>query len=187
MNIIIVDVTHIKDIEVEDEVTAYLENPNGATGVFITSTGEAPGTNRLEICGEKGKIVAEGGSLSFIRNVISSRKFSKISKERFKKPESWDIKIPVQRKGDQQHLVVLQNFVDAILDKIPLIAPAQEGINSVEMINAILYSSLIGKPIKLPLDGAVYERKLKKLISDSKFKKRTVKRILTKENMDDAF
>lgn len=40
---------HFHEIEVEDDVTAYVEYPNGATGVFISTTGEFPGTNRFEI------------------------------------------------------------------------------------------------------------------------------------------
>ena len=53
------------DIEVEDDVTAYLEFPNGATGVFVTTTADAPGTNRLEVTLEKGKLVAEKDELKF--------------------------------------------------------------------------------------------------------------------------
>src|SRR5207237_7191038 len=52
------------DIEVEDQVTAFLEHPNGATAVFTTTTGEAPGTNRLEIEGDHGKVVVEDGKIT---------------------------------------------------------------------------------------------------------------------------
>jgi len=58
----------------------------------------------------------------------------------------------------------MKNFVAAILDKTPLIAPAREGIHSVELANAMLYSSLIGKTVELPLNGRAYERKLKAMI-----------------------
>src|SRR5690625_7919886 len=56
-----------RNIEVEDDGTAYVEYENGATGLFVTSIGEAPGTNRLEISGDKGKIVVEDGKLTFWR------------------------------------------------------------------------------------------------------------------------
>src|SRR5437867_1832706 len=62
-------------IEVEDEVTAFLEYPNGATGVFVATTGEAPGTNRLEIVGEKGKLVLEQGTLTLFENAIETSVF----------------------------------------------------------------------------------------------------------------
>ena len=73
-----------------------------------------------------------------------------------------------------QHATLTQNFVDAILDGTPLIAPGEEGVRSVELANAALYSSLIGQPVQLPLDAAAYERKLQELISNSKFQKKVV-------------
>lgn len=162
------------NIEVEDEVTAYMEYRNGATGVFIASTGEAPGTDRLEIAGENGKMVIENGKVLFVRNEIPVTKFSRTVKESFARPEVWNVEIPVQGGGGQ-HVEIIQNFVDAILDGVPLIAPAREGIHSVELGNAMLYSSLIGKPVDLPLDGKAFERRLKKLIRESRFVKKVVK------------
>jgi predicted dehydrogenase len=161
-------------IEVEDEVTAYFDYKNGATGVFITSTGEAPGTNRLEIVGDRGRVVVEGGKITFTRNEESSAKFLRTSKEWFATPDVWNVDIPAHNGGGQ-HTEIMQNFVDAILDGKPLIAPAREGIRSVELGNAILYSSLTGKPVDLPLDGKKYERMLKKLIKESTFVKKAVK------------
>lgn len=162
------------NVEVEDNVTAYLEWPNRATGVFITSTGEAPGSNRLEIVGERGKIVVENQKITFTRNETSMFEFSKTSKAGFAKPEVWNIEIPYDTmSGQHQHLT--QNFVDAILDGAPLIAPASEGVDSVELANAILYSSLENRTIEMPLDSAAYERRLQQLIAESKFEKKVVK------------
>ncbi len=157
-------------IEVEDDVTAYLEYPNGATGVFITTTGEAPGTNRLEITGDRGKIVIENGTVQFTRNEIPSNVFLKTSQEGFATPAVWNIDIPVSG-ASPQHQGITQNFVDAILDRTPLIAPAVEGIHSVELGNAMLLSSLTGRTVDLPMSGAAYERLLKKLIASSKTRK----------------
>ncbi len=164
------------DIEVEDEVTAYLEYPNGATGMFVASTGEAPGTDRLEIAGDRGKLVYEDGKLDFLRNEVSARKFSKTSKGSFDRPEAWKIEIPV-RDARNGHSVVTQNFVDAVLDGALLIAPAEEGIHSVELATAMIYSSLMDKTVELPLDGKAYERKLKQLIAKSTFKKKGVRQV----------
>lgn len=161
------------NIEVEDNVTAYLEFPNGATGVFITSTGEAPGTNRLEICGERGKVVLENNKLTFTRNEVSMIQFSKTSKAGFAKPEVWNIEIPTEGTGGQ-HAEITQNFVDAILDGAPLLCPASDGVHSVELANAILYSALIGKTVEMPLDAHAYEQRLNRLISESKFEKKTI-------------
>jgi predicted dehydrogenase len=161
------------NIEVEDNVTAYLEYPNGGTGVFVTSTGEAPGTNRLELIGERGKLVVEGGKVHFTRNEVSMLEFSRTAKAGFAKPEVWNVEIPVESTGAQHHEIT-QNFVDAILDGAPLVAPAAEGIWSVELANAILYSALTQQTIDLPLDGLAYEQKLNQLIAESKFEKKVV-------------
>lgn len=155
------------NIEVEDNVTAYLEYPNGATGVFITSTGEAPGTNRLEITGTRGRIVVEKDKLLFTRNEVDMIEFSKTSPSGFAKPEVWNIEIPIENAATP-HAALMQNFVDAILDGTPLIAPGEDGIHSVELANVMLYSSLIGQTVQLPLDSAAYETKLNELIANSK-------------------
>jgi len=160
------------DIEVEDQVTAYLEYPNGATGVFITTTGEAPGTNRLEIAAEMGKVVVEGGKISFTRNEVPMGEFCRTSPRGFGSPPVWHVEIPISR-GQTGHRVVTQNFVDGILDGAELITPADEGINAVELINSMYYSSLMEKTVELPLDSAAFEAKLKELCATSKFVKKT--------------
>ena len=162
------------DIEVEDEVTAYLEYENGATGVFIASTGEAPGTDRLEIVGDRGKLVFENGKILFTRNEVGTQAFNKSAKGGFDRPEVWNVEIPIPG-GKAGHSVITQNFVDAILDGVPLIAPAEEGIRSVEFANAMIYSSLLKETVELPLDGAAYEAQLMSLIADSKFEKKGVR------------
>lgn len=156
-------------VEVEDEVTAYLEYPDGATGVFIASTGEAPGTDRLEIVGTRGRLVVEDERIVFTRNEIPSDVFIRTSKEKFSKPGVWNIDIPVPA-GSTKHAIITQNFVDAILDGVPLLARGEEGINSVELANAMVFSTRLGKPVDLPLDGAAYERVLKRLIAESKLR-----------------
>ena len=157
-------------IEVEDSVTAYLKYPNGATGVFITTTGEAPGTNRLEVAGDRGRVVLENGQLVWTRNTVSMAEFRAKEQTTFAKPETWKVEIPCDGRGGQ-HDAIMQNYIDAILDGVPLIAPAEEGINSVELCNSMLYSSFTGKPVDLPIDSSSYSRLLKKLIRDSTFRK----------------
>lgn len=164
------------DIEVEDDVTAYCEFANGATGVFITSTGEAPGTNRLEIAAERGRLVYENDTISFTRNEVPMSEFSKTSTQAFARPDSWDITVPAASHGGQ-HNEILQNFVDAILRGATLVAPAVEGIHSVELANAMLMSAWTDKAVSLPIDGKKYERLLKQKIAESaktKKKARTI-------------
>ena len=140
---------------------------------MITSTGEAPGTNRLEVATERGRIVYENDRLSLTRNEVAMSEFSRASKEGFVKPATWDISIPLSGHGGQ-HVEILQNFVDAIIDRKPLIAPASEGIRSVELANAIVMSAWTKKPIDLPLKGKTYERHLKQKIAGGR--SRTAKR-----------
>jgi len=160
-------------IEVEDNVSAYFEYPNGGTGIFVSSTGEAPGTNRFEIAGTRGKVVLERDKLSFTRNETDMLQFSQTAKVGFAKPEVWQVDIPFDNAPDP-HAVLVQNFVNAILEGEPLIAPGEEGIYSVELANVILYSSLLDRTMPLPMDGAAYEQKLNKLISESKLEKKAV-------------
>ncbi|MEM6822817.1 MAG: Gfo/Idh/MocA family oxidoreductase [Verrucomicrobiota bacterium] len=165
------------DIEVEDDVTAYFEYPDGATGVFITSTGEAPGTNRLEITAERGRLVYEADKLTFRRNEQETSAFSKETDQSFGGPPVWNVEIPVTGGHGEQHVGILKNFTNAILDKTPLIAPAKEGIKSVELGNAILCSSLKNQTIDLPMNGKSFETILKNLIKNSKFKKKVRKNV----------
>ncbi len=161
------------DIEVEDNVTAYLEFTGDATGTFVSSTGEAPGANRFEIVGTRGKLVLENERLSFTRNETDALEFSKAARLGFAKPEVWNVQIPFEN-ATNGHAVLMQNFVNAILDGEPLLAPGAEGIHSVELANAILYSSLLGQTLELPMDSTAYERKLNELIAGSKLQKKVV-------------
>lgn len=157
-------------IEVEDQVTACFEYADGATGTFISSTGEAPGTNRFEIAGSRGRVVLENNRLHFTRNETDALEWSRTAAVGFSKPEIWNIDIPFTDAA-QQHATLMQNFVGAILDGTPLIAPGSEGLHSVELANAIVFSSLLGQTVELPLDGAAWEQRLAQLIRDSRFAK----------------
>jgi predicted dehydrogenase len=161
-------------IEVEDDVTAYWEWADGATGVFISTTGETPGTNRLEIAGTCGKLVLENNRLAFTRNDGDALEFSKTAKQGFANPEVWNIEIPFEN-AVLPHAIMIQNFVNAILDGEPLIAPGEEGIHSVELANVMVYSSLLEQTVELPMDGAAWEEKLNQLIAESKIEKKVVK------------
>jgi predicted dehydrogenase len=154
-------------IEVEDDVTAYLEYDNGATATFIASTGEAPGTNRLEVAAENGRLVVEGDKLVFTRNEIPVSEFSRTTKEIFSAPKTTVEEFTFPDHGEQ-HIGIMRNFAAAILEGKPLIAPAAEGIFSVELANAMLLSTFEDRQVALPLDGAVYARALEKKIAEAR-------------------
>ncbi len=158
------------DIEVEDDVTAYARYANGATGVFITTTGDAPGTNRLEITGSRGKLIMEDGKLTFWRTRQDARVFNREFKGGFGAPESWKCEIPVG-SGGEQHKGITKNFVMAIVKGTKLLAPGIEGINSLSLSNAMLLSTWEDRTVELPIDEEAYHAQLKTRIESSRFKK----------------
>jgi predicted dehydrogenase len=158
-------------IEVEDEVTAFFEHENGMIGHFITTTAESPGTNRLEIVGENGKLVYENQKLTFYRNRRSM--FAQIADAPggFDKVEVEVGDVSFEHHGKPGHRFVIENFGNAILHGESLIAPAEEGLQSVMLANAILLSSFEGKPVELPIDADAYESQLLQRIETSTFRR----------------
>jgi len=133
------------DIEVEDDVTAFMQYENGMTGVYITSTGEAPGTNRLEIACDMGRVVVEDNKITFNRNVIGEREFNKTFTGIFGAPECWNCEVPADTSGGEQHVGIFKDFTRAILKGTKLLAPGEEGVNGLTISNAIHYSAWTGK------------------------------------------
>ncbi len=161
------------DIEVEDDVTCYMEFANGASGAFITSSGETPGSNRFEIAGTKGRLILENDRLTLTRNAVPSDEWCKTSKIGFQKPETTVEEIPIP-SADAAHATLMTNFVNAILDGEALIAPGVEGLGSVELANVMVYSGLLNESVDLPMDGAAWEAKLNELIANSTHEKKVV-------------
>lgn len=154
------------EIEVEDQVTAYLEYEHGKNGVFVTSTAEAPGTNQLEVVGDLGKIVLDGERLLVTRNATSTMDAIRHGPARRAMPLATTEELSFSAGGDGRNAVV-RNFVSAILEGEALIAPASEGICSVELGNAMIYSGLTRETVELPLDPALYAARLARLIQRS--------------------
>lgn len=161
-----------RDIEVEDDVTAYVEYENGATGLFVTSIGEAPGTNRFEISGDKGKLVVENGKLTFWRLRTPESQFNQEFKGGFGSPESWKIDIPTPGENSQ-HNGILKDWVNAILNGTELLAPGIEGINGLTLSNAMHLSAWTDDWVDLPFDEDLYYEKLKERIDNSTFTKKS--------------
>ncbi len=156
------------DIEVEDDVSCYCEYPNGATGVFITTTADAPGTNRFEITGTKGKLVFENNKLYYTELKVDEREHCYTTTAGFKKPDAYPT-VEVELEGEHtNHYGICNNVIDAILDGAPLLAPAEEGIRGVELANAMLLSEWLKKEVTLPIDGKLFYEELKKRIAISK-------------------
>lgn len=157
------------NIEVEDDVTAYLEFPNGATGVFVTTTGDAPGTNRFEITLEKGKLVCENDVLTLTELAESERTFCFTCPEGFKQPDKKTMTVETDGRNPQ-HNGVLEAFAGRILHGTPLVAEGVEGINGLTLSNAMHLSSWLDKTIELPIDEDLFLEELNKRRATSKVK-----------------
>lgn len=151
-------------------MTAYVEYANGATGVFVTTTGEAPGTNRFEVNGDRGKIVIEDGKLTFWRLRESEPEFNGRFTGGFGQPECWkcDVPIPGVESG---HPGLIRNWVDAIRTGAPLIAPGEEGIHGLTLSNAMLLSTWTDHWVDLPIDEELFYEHLQERIAQSVTKK----------------
>ena len=139
------------DIEAEDDVTAFVEYPNGATGVFVTSTGDAPGSNRLEGTGDNGKIVVEDGRLTFWRLDVPEPRFRREHRTGSDQPGHTRVDIPVDGETTG-HIGIMRNFVDAITDGADLLAPGEEGIRGLSISNAMHLSAWLDDWVPGPPD-----------------------------------
>lgn len=170
-----------RDITVEDDVTAYFEYPNGATGTFITCTHDALGTDRLEIHGDNGKIIITDSKCVTVKKMdkpedvwnheldfrqmlalVKGQTQQKLyTEETFECPENWD----------QQHIDVLINFTNAIAKGEELIAPGAEGIKAVEIANAMFLSDWLGHSVTIPVDDELFYEKLQEKVQEEKNRK----------------
>ncbi len=157
------------DIEVEDDVTAYLEYPGGATGVFITSTGDTPGTNRFEVSCDAGKLVCEDGILTLHKTDVGVEEFLRSSKESFAKPACTVSQVETDG-ANEQHTGILNSFAATILHGAPMIAPGEEGIFGLTLSNAMHLSSWLNRPVEVPLDEDLFLAELNKRRAASRVK-----------------
>ena len=151
------------EIAVEDQVTAYLEYDSGKNGVFVASTGEAPGSNCLEVVGDLGKVVVERDGLKVTRNARSTLELLRTGPARVQPASQETENIPLAH-GPTPLTGMIQNFVNAILEGEALVAPASAGLASVELANAMIYSGITKQTVELPLDPALYVAELARLI-----------------------
>ena len=162
------DVAKYHNIEVEDDATIFTRYKNGATGVFMTSTGEYPGTNRLEISGDLGKIVLENGTLKWYKLKDPIQRIISESEQGFAQIDC-DYEEIGQDKPETAHKGILQNFTNAILFGEKLISPGTDGINELTLSNAAYLSQWQGnREIALPFDSELFDNLLAEKIKQSK-------------------
>lgn len=162
------------DIEVEDDIVAMLEFENGATGTFITSTGQTPGVNRLEIVGDNGTIIFDDQGLRYWKNAQPASEFCHTTDQRFGNVPVTKFNITPPKNKMSAHRMITTNFIAAIAKGEKLIAPATEGIHGLELGNAMLMSGITGQPVNVPTDREAFDQLIQKLIKESTFEKKTV-------------
>ena len=159
----------LHDVEIEDEVTTYVEYANGATGTFITTTGEAPGANRFEVVCDGGTLVCEGNKLILKKLEMRESEFTKVNKVAFASPKCTIS--TVETDGlNPQHRGIRDAFAAAILRDEPLIADGREGINGLMLSNAMHLSAWTGKTVELPFDEQLFKDLLMDHVKNSRRK-----------------
>jgi len=138
-------------IDVEDDVTALLELANGGHVLFVASTGEAPGSNRLEVAGSLARVVIEGDGVEMIRNSTSAQALARTGKAHERAP-----KVLVERhtlaRGGLDPAALLEDFVASVRHGIPPRASAASSLSSLDLADAILRAGSEGRPVMpLPL------------------------------------
>ena len=158
------------DMETEDDVTAYMEFPNGATGAFITTTADTPGSNRLEIIGTKGKLLCEKDKLHFFRLEKDCNEWLKTADNGFSEPKYTEEIINQIPEKNTQHVGILNNFANAVLGIEPLYVNGVEGMNCVQLINGMLLSTWKNDMVSIPVNEDEYLAELEKRIKTSRLK-----------------
>lgn len=152
------------NVAIEDDVTIYGEYENGAVATFITTTGEAPGTNRLEIAGDKGKIVIEGGKLKWWKLATPEREFCFTCPKGMAVPETEYEEIDEVKVNG--HATVLEAFAKSVLEDTPMVADGREGLNSLSIANAAYISTWTNDFAEIPVNEEIFEKHLKDLCAN---------------------
>jgi predicted dehydrogenase len=149
--------TLFHQIETEDTAQAMLEWPGGAWGSVHISTAEAGQPQRLEILGTKGCLRIGGGNskLTFQQFEADLREFLPTSPSPFSPPAMQPVPVELG-PGAGNHLAIYRNLHEAILQGTPLIADGVAGRMSLELANAMIYSSYTRREVELPLDRRAY-------------------------------
>ena len=148
--------TNVHTIPVEDTASALLEWHDGAVGFLYVSTGEAAPKQDVEIVGTRGILRLGSGTLGFQEFESEVAEFLTTVQSSFPHLPLKDVPVALD-EGQGDHTAVYRDFHQAILTGGKPLADGVEGRMSLQLANAIIYSSHTRAPVDLPLDGEKYE------------------------------
>ena len=144
------------DFLVDDAVDIQFSYDSGFHGTMISATGEAPGVNRLEIWGSRGRLtVEETARLFFDENAMSTEEFGLVNTEKFAGIPHTQREIQLE-ETENLYVQILRNFGQHLLDGVPLIAEGIDGLRQVQLANAVYLSGWEGRKVALPVDNGAY-------------------------------
>lgn len=129
------------NIEVEDEATSYFKWDNGVTGVFIASTGEIPGINRMEISTDRALITVYKDKIEILSNDKEDKYYLGLPDENFKTNSKFEL---YEFEKNDAYKEVLLKFANN-----ELVAEGNESLMSLYLSNAMYLSSWKSKNIKI--------------------------------------
>ncbi len=157
-------------IECEDSAQAMLEFADGAPGYLHISTVEAGIQRRLQIVGDRAALELIGDALTVYHYDTPLSEFSLASPEMFGAPQvrAEEIVFP-NGNGGGGHGAVYRDLQRAIREGGRPRTDAREGLMSLELANAVIFSSHTGQAVTLPLDRTAYSA----LLADLRAGRRT--------------
>ena len=155
--------TMYHNIEVEDIASATILFENGAHGILQLGIVDPISTTRLEICGEKGKIICEDGKAK--RAILGKpvREYAAVPEVWQRQPEIQWVDVEPHVEARRGHGAVVKDFAQAILEDREPFVNGEEGRASLEIVNAIILSSFEGRAVSFPIDRDAYDGLMRKL------------------------
>ena len=156
--------TRLHQIEVENTAMALVDFGPGKMGYFYASTAEVPGGERVELAGDKGLLVLEGGKLRFFELESPISEHLPSAQGGFDAPKGhWrDIEVTAQGGG---HREVTRAFCRAVRagDAAQMVADGHDGVAALELANSILLAGYTRRQVELPVSRVAIDEMLTNL------------------------
>lgn len=162
-----------RQIEVDNELTAILQYPDETTMTLTANTYNPLGTERLELNFSKGKLVMENNqTLTITRfkeeETTWNTNYTYIEFMNQKRMDATSLYTQEEKTFEVPfflpYITMFENFADAVLKDVPLIASAEDGFQEVSLANSLYLSSwqntTIAHPSSMDTFNQLYEKKI---------------------------